>query len=119
MRSRWAWVSDYGSSEESPEMFKYLRAYSPYHNVVDGTAYPAVLFVTGDHDGRVNPSHSRKMSARLQAATSAHLPILLRTSATSGHGIGTALDERIAENADSFAFLFDLLGMTYVEQSGK
>jgi prolyl oligopeptidase len=95
-----------------PEQFRALYAYSPYHRVVDGTAYPAVLFATGENDGRVNPANSRKMTARLQQATSSERPILLRTSATSGHGIGTGLNERIDQDADVFAFLFDQLGMS-------
>jgi prolyl oligopeptidase len=69
--------------------------------------------MTGDHDGRVNPFHSRKMIARLQAANASKNPILLRTTSSAGHGMGTALDERIAQEADAFAFLFDQLGMKY------
>jgi prolyl oligopeptidase len=105
-------VTEFGSVTD-PAQFAALHAYSPYHRVVDGTAYPAVLFVTGDHDGRVNPAHSRKMTARLQAATGSGLPVLLRTSANTGHGMGTSLNERIAEDTDVYAFLFDQLGMTY------
>lgn len=105
-------ITEYGTVK-SREQFRALYAYSPYHHVVDGTAYPTVLFVTGDNDGRVNPAHSRKMTARLQAATSSNLPILLRTSSTSGHGFGTSLDEDIAESADTWAFLFEALGMSY------
>ena len=67
--------------------------------------------MTGDNDGRVDPYHSRKMTARLQAANASDYPILLRTTAAAGHGMGTALDERIAESADVYAFLFDQLGM--------
>jgi prolyl oligopeptidase len=70
-----------------------------------------VLLTTGDNDGRVNPAQSRKMTARLQAATSSDCPILFRSTASAGHGIGTALKERIAEQADVLAFLFDQLGM--------
>jgi prolyl oligopeptidase len=70
-----------------------------------------VLFLTGDNDGRVDPMNSRKMTARLQAATHSGLPILLRTSSGSGHGFGTALGEYIEQQADVFAFLFDQLGM--------
>src|SRR5262249_1331358 len=95
------------------EQFKALYAYSPYHHVEDGKAYPAALFVTGDNDGRVDPANSRKMTARLQAATSSPYPVLLRTSSQAGHGIGTALSERIAEDADVFAFLFDQLQVSY------
>jgi prolyl oligopeptidase len=91
--------------------FQALHAYSPYHHVVDGTPYPAVFFLAGETDGRVNPAHSRKMTARLQAATGSKNPVLVRLSAASGHGIGTALAERIAQEADVLAFLFDQLGM--------
>jgi prolyl oligopeptidase len=98
-------VTEFGTVKD-PEQFKALYAYSPYHHVKDNTPYPAVLFITGDNDGRVDPAQSRKMTARLQAATSSKLPILLRTSSDTGHGIGTGLEARIAENSDVFAFLF-------------
>jgi prolyl oligopeptidase len=103
-------VTEFGSVKD-PEQFKALYAYSPYHHVVDGVKYPAVFFLAGENDGRVNPANSRKMTARLQAATSSGLPILLRLSSGSGHGMGTALTERIAQRAAVFAFLFDQLGM--------
>jgi prolyl oligopeptidase len=103
-------ITEFGTVKDA-EQFKALYAYSPYHHVVDGTAYPAVLFLTGANDPRVNPANSRKMTARLQAATSSKAPVLLRTSATSGHGIDTSLDEQIEEDADFFAFLFDQLGL--------
>jgi prolyl oligopeptidase len=103
-------ITEFGTVK-IPEQFTALYAYSPYHHVVDGMRYPAVLLLTGDHDGRVNPFHSRKMIARLQAANKSAYPILLRTTSAAGHGMGTALDERIAEEADVFAFLFDQLGM--------
>jgi prolyl oligopeptidase len=103
-------VTEFGTVKD-PEQFKALYAYSPYHRVKDGTRYPAVFLLTGEHDGRVNPAQSRKMTARLQAATRSRRPVLLRTSFSSGHGIGTALGERIAQQADVFAFLFDQLGM--------
>jgi prolyl oligopeptidase len=105
-------VTEFGTVKD-PEQFKALYAYSPYHHVEDGKAYPAVLFLTGDNDGRVDPANSRKMTARLQAATGSHAPVLLRTSSNAGHGIGTALSERIAEDTDVFAFLFDQLGVMY------
>ena len=79
----------------------------------DGTAYPAILFPTGENDHRVNPMESRKMTARLQAATNSGRPILLRTSSKAGHGIGTAVDEQIEEEADVLSFLFDQLGIKY------
>jgi len=94
-----------------PAQFQALYAYSPIHHVVDGTKYPAVFFLAGEKDGRVNPLNSRKMTARLQAATSSGYPILLRLSGDSGHGMGTALSERIAQEADVFAFLFDQLAV--------
>lgn len=104
-------TSEFGTIK-NPEQFKVLYGYSPYHHVVAGTPYPSVLLMTGATDGRVNPMHSRKFAAALQAATSSGLPILLRTSANSGHGIGSSLDERIAERTDELTFLFDRMGVT-------
>ncbi len=103
-------VTEFGTIKEA-DQFRALYAYSPYHHVKDGADYPAVLFLTGDNDGRVDPMNSRKMAARLQAATHSPRPIFLRTSSSTGHGIGTALNERIEQDADVFAFLFDQLGM--------
>lgn len=104
-------TSEFGSVKD-PEQFAALRAYSPLHHVAPGTAYPAVLLMTGANDGRVNPMHSRKFGAALQAAqTKADHPILLRTSDKSGHGIGSSLDERIGELTDELTFLFDQLGI--------
>jgi prolyl oligopeptidase len=105
-------VTEFGTVKD-PEQFKALYAYSPYHHVSDGTAYPAILFLTGENDHRVNPMESRKMTARLQAATSSGHPILLRTASNAGHGFGTALDEQIEEDADVLSFLFDQLGIVY------
>jgi len=105
-------ITEYGTVK-NPEQFKALYAYSPYHHVVDGTKYPAVLFLTGDHDGRVDPANSRKMTARLQAATTSGYPILLRTSSNAGHGIGTSLDDYISQEADVYAFIFQQLGMEF------
>ena len=101
-------VTEFGTVKEA-DQFRALYAYSPYHHVKDGTDYPAVLFLTGDNDGRVDPMNSRKMTARLQAATHSGRPIFLRTSSGTGHGMGTALNERIQEDADVFAFLYDQL----------
>lgn len=103
-------VTEFGTVKNKDE-FRALNAYSPYHHVTNGVSYPAVLLLTGDHDGRVNPYNSRKMAARLQAANNSKYPILLRTTSNAGHGMGTALDERIAEQADVYAFLFDQLGV--------
>ena len=110
-------VSEFGTVTD-PAQFKALYAYSPYQNVHTGTAYPAVLMTTGANDGRVNPLHSRKFTAALQAATSSPYPILLRTSANSGHGIGNSVDEIIAETTDRIMFLFDQLGMD-AAQAGR
>ena len=105
-------VTEFGTVKD-PAQRNALYAYSPYHHVVDGTAYPPMLMTTGDNDPRVDPMNSRKMTARLQAATSSKAPILLRTSASAGHGMGTALDERVALSADMWAFFFAELGVTY------
>ncbi len=105
-------IVEFGTVKD-PDHFKALHAYSPYHHVQDGTKYPAVLFLTGANDPRVDPMQSRKMTARLQAANGSSEPILLRTSSNSGHGAGTALSERIEQQVDVFAFLFDRLGIQY------
>jgi prolyl oligopeptidase len=104
-------VTEFGTVK-NPDQFKALYAYSPYHHVVDGTKYPSILMMTGANDGRVAPYHSRKMAARLDEASNSDNPILLRTSSSAGHGIGTALSERIKQSADIYAFLFAQLGMT-------
>src|SRR5262249_28417379 len=90
-------VTEVGTVKD-PEQFKALYAYSPYHHVRDGMKYPAVLFLTGENDHRVNPMQLRKMTARLQAANSSGYPILLRTTSAAGHGIGTALNEQIEQS---------------------
>ena len=103
-------VTEFGTVKD-PEQFKALYAYSPYHHVADGTKYPSILMMTGANDGRVAPYHSRKMTARLIEANKSGNPIFLRTSSSAGHGIGTALSERIKQLADIYAFLFAQLGM--------
>jgi prolyl oligopeptidase len=108
-------VTEFGSVQD-PEQFRALYAYSPYHNARDGASYPAVIFTAGDNDGRVAPYESRKMTARLQAASASSNPILLRTEAAAGHGIGTALATRIEEEADVYAFLVDQLGMAAINE---
>jgi len=102
-------VTEFGTVKD-PGQFQALYAYSPYHHVVDGTKYPSILFMTGANDGRVAPYHSRKMVARLDEANKSANPILLRTSSSAGHGIGTALSERIKQLADEYSFLFAQLG---------
>ncbi len=105
-------VTEFGTVKD-PAQFQALYAYSPYHRVQDGVKYPAVLLLAGENDGRVNPANSRKFAARLQAASASGWPVLLRVSSASGHGIGTSLSERIAQQADVYAFLFDQLGMNF------
>jgi prolyl oligopeptidase len=97
-------VTEFGTVT-NPNHFEALYDYSPYHRVQPGAPYPAVLLLTGENDGRVLAYHSRKMAARLQAATASPDPILLRTN-SAGHGLGTSLDETIALDADVFAFLY-------------
>jgi prolyl oligopeptidase len=103
------WVPEYGSAED-PAQFKYLYAYSPYHNVKQGVKYPAVLFVTGDGDTRVAPLHARKMAARLQAATGSDRPVLLLYDTKSGHSGGRPLNKQIEEHTNVLSFLFLELG---------
>ncbi len=105
-------TTEFGTVKD-PAQFKALYAYSPYHHAKKGTAYSAVLMMTGANDGRVNPMQSRKFAAALQAASKSGLPILLRTSASSGHGHGSSLSERIEEQSDQLVFLFAQLGMTW------
>jgi prolyl oligopeptidase len=103
-------VTEFGSVQK-PDEFKALLAYSPLHNVRDSTAYPAVLMTTGEHDGRVEPWMSYKMTARLQAANPNGHPVLLRVASDAGHGIGTSLASAVDEQADELAFLFWQLEM--------
>ena len=102
-------VTEFGTVKDKAQ-FDALLAYSPYHHVKDGAAYPAVLFMTGANDPRVDPYHSRKMTARLQTASPSSL-VLLRTSGDTGHGMGTPLKAQIEEEVDQYAFLFAQLGM--------
>jgi len=104
----WAWVSDYGSPED-PEAFKALLAYSPYHNVKQGTEYPPVLITTADHDDRVYPAHSFKFGAALQWAQGGDAPILIRIEIKAGHGAGKPTSKMIEEVADRWAFLVQAL----------
>jgi len=103
-------VTEFGTVKDEAQ-FKALLAYSPYHHVAK-TSYPAILMTTGDHDPRVPPWHSRKMTARLQAAQTGKAPILLRTSSNAGHGIGSSMSERIDLQTHIFAFLLDQLKPT-------
>jgi prolyl oligopeptidase len=108
-------IPEYGTVQD-PDQFKALFAYSPYHNV-KRAAYPSILLMTGANDGRVDPMHSRKMAAMLQAQNISSNPVLLRTSGNTGHGSGTPLAEKISQQVDRLVFLFEQLGMDYHEVS--
>ena len=108
----WNWASDYGTSEESKEMFEYLYAYSPLHNITnDGTAYPAIMVTTADHDDRVVPAHSFKYAATLQAANTGNAPKLIRIETKAGHGAGKPISKVIDEQTDIYSFIMYNLGM--------
>jgi prolyl oligopeptidase len=104
------WVDDYGSADD-PEEFEALRAYSPYHNLVDGTQYPPTLITTADHDDRVVPGHSFKFAARLQEAQAGDAPVLIRIETKAGHGSGKPTAKIIEEVTDRWAFLAQHLGL--------
>ncbi len=104
------WIPEYGSADD-PEHFRWLRAYSPYHQVRDGAAYPAVLLATAESDTRVDPLHARKMAAGLQAASGSGLPVLLRLESRAGHGAGKPLSKVLDELADTWTFVFSQLGV--------
>jgi len=101
----WAWATDYGTSKDSPEMFKALHAYSPLHNIKGGANYPAVLVTTGDHDDRVVPAHSFKYAAALQAVDTGPAPKLIRIETNAGHGAGKPTSKIIEERSDVLAFI--------------
>ena len=104
------WVPEYGSAED-PGQFSVLYSYSPYHNVKPGVDYPAVMFMTGDSDTRVDPLHARKMAALLQASTGGERPILLHYDIKSGHAGGKPVSKQIADDTDRLLFLFNQLGV--------
>jgi prolyl oligopeptidase len=110
----WAWVPDYGCADEEAD-FRFLRAYSPLHNLKPGTHYPATLITTGDHDDRVVPAHSFKFGAALQAAQGGPKPTLLRIEVRAGHGMGKPTAKLIEEAADRWAFLAEHLGLELAE----
>jgi prolyl oligopeptidase len=105
-------ATEYGTVKDAVQ-FQVLYAYSPYHHVVDGAKYPAILMETGDNDPRVNPAQSRKFTARLQAANSSQNPILLKTFADAGHGASSSADAQ-QQAADTYTFLFQELGVAYM-----
>ena len=107
----WSWASDYGTSKDSKEMFEYLKGYSPLHNVVAGTKYPAIMVMTGDHDDRVVPAHSFKFAATLQAVNNGLKPTLIRIDSKAGHGAGKPIGKIIEAQADMWSFVMYNLGM--------
>lgn len=111
------WAYDYGTSEQSEEMFTYLHNYSPLHNVSKGTAYPATMVTTADHDDRVVPAHSFKFAAELQAKTAGPAPTLIRIDVNAGHGLGTPVSMLIDQSADLFSFTLHNMGIKALPES--
>jgi len=107
------WAYDYGTADDSKEMFDYLYKYSPVHNVKKGTCYPATMVMTGDHDDRVVPAHSFKFAAELQAAQGCTNPTLIRIETKAGHGAGKPTSMLIDEQADKWAFMLWNMGLSY------
>lgn len=107
----WNWASDYGTSEDSKEMFEYLYGYSPLHNLKPGNKYPATLVTTADHDDRVVPAHSFKFAARLQECNDGTNPTLIRIDTKAGHGAGKPMTKVLEEQADIYGFVMYNLGM--------
>jgi len=105
-------IPEYGTVKDE-HLFRALRAYSPYHNVREGERYPPTLLLTGENDNRVNPMHSRKMIARLQAANASHAPLLLRTSGNTGHGSGKPTSAYVEELTDMYSFIMKSLDIPY------
>ena len=112
----WNWAGDYGTSEDSKEMFEYLKGYSPLHNLKPGTAYPATLVTTADHDDRVVPAHSFKFAATLQECNAGPNPTLIRIESKAGHGAGKPMSKVLEEQADIYGFIMYNLGMDYKEK---
>ena len=107
--ARAGWAYDYGTAEDSKEMFEYLKGYSPVHNVKKGVEYPATLITTGDHDDRVVPAHSFKFAAELQSKQTGENPVLIRIETDAGHGAGTPISKTIEQYADVLGFtLFNM-----------
>jgi prolyl oligopeptidase len=105
------WAYDYGTANDSKEMFTYLKNYSPVHNVKKGVKYPATLVTTGDHDDRVVPAHSFKFAAELQDKQAGENPVLIRIDVNAGHGAGKPISKTIEENADVQAFTLYSMGI--------
>jgi len=113
------WAYDYGTSEQSEEMFSYLKGYSPLHNIKEGVAYPATLVTTGDHDDRVVPAHSFKFAAELQSKQSGTNPTLIRIETNAGHGAGTPVSKTIEQYADIFGFTLYNMGFDVLPSKTK
>ena len=109
----WNWASDYGTSDDSKEMFEYLKSYSPLHNLKKGTRYPATLVTTADHDDRVVPAHSFKFAATLQECNDGTNPTLIRIDSKAGHGAGKPMSKVLEEQADIYGFIMYNLGMNF------
>ena len=109
----WNWASDYGTSDDSKEMFEYLKSYSPLHNLKKGTRYPATLVTTADHDDRVVPAHSFKFAATLQECNDGTHPTLIRIDRKAGHGAGKPMSKVLEEQADIYGFIMYNLGMNF------
>ncbi len=109
----WNWASDYGTSEDSKEMFEYLKGYSPLHNLKKGVSYPATLVTTADHDDRVVPAHSFKFAATLQECHEGTNPVLIRIDTKAGHGGGKPLAKVLEEQADIYSFILYNMGLKY------
>ena len=113
------WVVEYGSSEQSKEMFEYLKGYSPLHNMKKGTHYPATMVTTADHDDRVVPAHSFKFAAALQAAQTGDNPTIIRIETDAGHGAGKPTGKVIEEQADKWSFMFYNMGYDKLYEEKK
>ena len=113
------WAYDYGTADDSKEMFEYLKGYSPLHNVKEGVQYPATLITTGDHDDRVVPAHSFKFAAELQAKQTGSNPILIRIETNAGHGAGTPVSKIIEQSADERAFTLWNMGVKELPKNNK
>ena len=107
----WNWAPDYGTADDSKEMFEYLKGYSPLHNIKKGVSYPATLVTTADHDDRVVPAHSFKFAATLQQDQAGSAPVLIRIDSKAGHGGGKPLSKQMEENADIYGFIMYQMGM--------
>jgi prolyl oligopeptidase len=105
------WAYDYGTSEQSQEMYNYIKAYSPVHNVKSGIEYPATMITTADHDDRVVPAHSFKFAAVLQEFQGGYNPILIRIETDAGHGAGTPISKTIEQYADIYGFVLYNMGV--------